>query len=234
MREKYLWLAIAVLVVLTLGQARFIHKHSLAATEDLEQQPLRPEIQKSFHAEKASDSRWEEFETWRDKIKGQLNLGTPLQERDFDVFFNDRFFSRDYNPFTEMEHIHRQMRDVFAGPKKTLFDNYWDKWFAQRLGIEEFKVDILRANRDVTLIIYVPGLIAKIADIDITNDRIKLSFSAKISSEEKSAGGIIKKESSQSYVKILPIPEEAAANTGKMEIDGERVKIKFDLKKSEK
>lgn len=232
MREKYLWLAIAVLTALTLGQSCYIYERNLSAKEAFEKEPLRTEIHKSFQVEKAVDAQWEEFEKWRDRIQKQLNQGNPLLERDFDAFFNDRFFSGKFSPFTELERIHRQMSDEFEGAEKNLFEDYWDKWFGQRMRMGRFKTDILRTGRDVTIIIHAPGLDGKTAEINITDDRIRMFFSAKTASEEKSAGGTVKRESSQSYVKILPIPEDAEAGTGKVEIDGERVIIKFALKTS--
>ncbi|OGR42277.1 MAG: hypothetical protein A2X35_00810 [Elusimicrobia bacterium GWA2_61_42] len=230
MREKYLWLVIAALTALTLGQACYIYECGLSAKEIPEKTPVQSDMPQKGYSEKASDAQWAEFEKWRDRIHAEINRGKPLAERDFDAFFDERFFSRRPRPFDEMERIRRQMSDLFNAPEKSSFEEYWEKWFEQRLRMTQFRTELIRTGRELILEIYVPGLAATAADINITGERIRMSFSAKTSSGEKTAGGLIKKESSQNYVKILPVPAEAVAGTGRVEIYGDRVKIKFELK----
>lgn len=230
MREKYLWLAIIFLTLITVGQACFIYEQSAVANE-LSPPPVRPEIHKAGHAKQAADSQWEELEKWRGKVRGQLSRGVPLRDPDFDLFFDDSFFMFRLRPFYDIERIRRQLSEEFPEPEKNLFDSYWDAWFARRLRMGQFKTETARTGNEVVLTIHVPGLAAKTADINITEERIKMSFSAKTSSEEKSAGGLVRKESSQSYVKILPLPVDAEPGTGKVEVTGDRVEIKFAIKK---
>ena len=230
MREKYLWLAIIFLTLITVGQACFIYERSAVANE-ISPWPVRPEIHKEGHAEKAIDSQWAELQKWREKVRSRLSRGTPLQDPDFDMFFDDGFFMRSLNPFSEMERIRRQMSETFVEPEKNLFDGYWDRWFAQRMRMGQFTTETTRTGNEVLLTIQVPGLTAGTADIDITQDRIKISFGAKSSSEEKRPGGLVRKESSQSYVKILPLPAGAEPGTGKVEMESGRVLIKFAIKK---
>jgi HSP20 family molecular chaperone IbpA len=230
MREKYLWLAIIVLTVLTLGQACYIYDQNAIAKDIYEELPGPPEIVQKGYSEKAYDAQWNELEKWRKRVREQINQGLPLAEPDFDDFFNDRFFAGRLNPFAEMERVRRQMSDEFRDMEKKLFDDYWDNWFEQRMMLGRFDIDVKTTEKAITLTLQVPGLSAKTADINITNDRIKIAFSARTSVEEKSAGGIVKRSALRSYLKILPVPEEAAPGTGKIETDGERVKIIFDRK----
>jgi len=232
MREKYLWLAIIFLLLLTMGQSCYIYERNATAKDISEPPRAIPEIYQKAYSEKAFDAQREELGKWRDRIQNELDRGNPLGEPDFDVFFDDAFFSRKPDPFTEMEQIHRHMSDRFQGSEKSAFEDYWDKWFAQRLAMGQFKTGLTRTASDVTLTIDVPGLSGKTADIDITADRIKISFSAATSSSEKSAAGVVKKESSQNYIKILPLPPDAVAGTGKVEITGQQVKIKFGRRKN--
>jgi len=230
MREKYMWLAIIFLLLLTVGQACYIYERNAVAKE-ISEPPGPPEIYQKAYSEKAFDAQWEELEKWRVKVREQINQGFPLLDPDFDDFFNDRFFSGRVNPFAEMERVHSQVSGEFRDSDKTLFDGYWDKWFQQRMKMGQFKTELARTDKDVTLTIRVPGLAARTADINITDDRIRIAFSARTSSVEKSGEGIVKKETSQSYIKILPVPEDAARGTGKVEIGKEEVKIKFERKK---
>lgn len=229
MREKYLWLAISVLTALTLGQACYIYEEKAVAKEFMNDQPPgQPELHRQGHSDKAFDAQQEEFAKWRVKVREQINQGFPLLERDFDVFFGDRFFAGRVNPFAEMERLRKQLSGEFRDSDKTLFDGYWDKWFEQRMRLGQFKTEVSRTDREVTLAIRLPGLAAGTADVNMKEGMIKLSFQSRSFSEHKSAGSLIKRESSESYVKILPVPEDAVPGTGKVQIDGEVVKIKFE------
>lgn len=230
MREKYLWLVIAVLLVLTLGQSCYIYEQRVSAGENSGPPPLQPDIHQRLYSEKSYDAQWEELEKWREKVHGQIGRGDPLLERDFDILFNDRFFSGKFSPFTEIERIRREMSGRFGRSERLLFDGYWDKWFEQRMLMGEFRTDIVRSGRDVTIGINIPGLAEDALDINITDERIKISFSARTGSAEDLPGGGVKSSSSRSYVKILPLPVDAVPGTGKVKVEGERVKIRFDLK----
>lgn len=231
MREKYLWLIITVLTLLTLGQACYIYRSQACAAEN-QAPPVRPGIHSSLYSEKAQDTQWQEFEKWREKVQGQIGRGDPLLERDFDIFFNDRFFSGKFSPFTEIERLRSEVSGRFGGQEKLLFDGYWEKWFEQRMRMGEFRTDMVRSDKYVTLGINAPGLAGDTLNIDITDERIRISFSARTASEEKLVSGLIKKEAYRSYVKLLPLPADAAPGTEKVKIQGERVEIRFDLKKT--
>lgn len=229
MREKYLWLAISVLTALTLGQACYIYEGRAVAKEFMEDPPpVQPGIHRQGHAAKAYDAQQEEFEKWRGKVREQISQGFPLLEKDFDYFFGDRFFTGRADPFAEMERLRRQLSGEFRDSDRTLFDGYWDRWFAQRMRLGQFRTEVTRTDKEVTLAISLPGLAAGTAEVNIKEGRIKLSFQARSASEHKSAGSIIKRESSESYVKILPVPEDAVPDTGKVRIEGELVKIRFE------
>lgn len=230
MKEKYMWAAIVILIVLVLGLTGYIYKQKAFAKDDSAQQP---QAELKAYPGKA-EAQWEELEKWQEGVRKMLSRGDPLKDPDFDSFFGDRFFSRRFDPFAEMDRIHRRMSEEFRASERLLFDDYWGGWYGRRMRMDQFKTEVVRTDKEVTLIIHVPGLAAKTADINITNDRIRMGFSAKTAAEQKSAGGFMKSESSQSYVKIMPVPEGAETGTGKVEIDGERVKIKFALKKSGK
>lgn len=228
MNVKFLWAVIIFLALLVLAEAGYIYRQRSGVRDAAE----RAELDQKGYSEKAMDAQWEELEKWHRKVRGQIGAGNPLLDPDFDGFFNDRFFGRKYSPFTEMERIHRHMMDTLRESERILFDDAWGKWYGRRMLMGQFAAEVTRTDREVALAIRVPGLAAKTANIDITDDRIKISFSAKTSSEEKSAGGFVKKGSSQSYLKIVPVPEDAVPGSGKVEMDGELVKIKFDRRKT--
>lgn len=230
MNVKLLWAVIIFLALLVLVEAGYIYKQRAGEGGG----PAPTEEERKSYSDKGFDARWKELEKWRGKVHERLRSGAPMLDPDFDGFFDDRFFGRKYGPFTEMERIHRQMLETLRESERALFDDSWDRWYGRRMAMGEYKTAVTRTEKDVTLSIQLPGLAARTADIDITEDRIKISFTAKTSDEEKKPGGVMKKGSVESHVKILPLPEDAVPGTGKAEIDGETVKIRFDRRKAKR
>lgn len=229
MNVKLLWAAIIFLLLLVLAQAGYIYKQRPGTGGT----STAPELARAGDTEITTGVQWEELEKWRAKVHKRLGSGEALLEPDFDEFFDDRFFGRRYDPFTEMHRIHRRMLDTLRESERTLFDDYWGKWYGRRMLMGQFATEITRTDREVTVAISLPGLKAGTAAINITDDRIKISFSARTATEEKSGGGITKRESSQNYVKILPVPGDAVPGTGKVKMGKEQVRIVFDRKRTE-
>lgn len=230
MNVKLLWAVIIFLALLVLAEAGYIYKQRAGGKID----PPWAEEERNGYSAKAFDARWKELEKWRAKVHERLRSGTPMLDPDFDGFFDDRFFGRKYSPFTEMERIHRQMLETLRESERVLFDDSWDRWYGRRMQMGRFKTAVTRTEKDVTLTIELPGQAARTADIDITDDRIRISFTARNSAEEKKPGGVTRKESVESHVKILPLPEDAVPGTGMARIDGETVKIRFDRRKAKR
>lgn len=211
MKNKILYGIIAALVFICLGQAYYIYAQQDTSTT-------------TVPAEKWADKT----EKWHKDAQKRIRSGERLSSEFFDDFFNDDFFGRRYNPFVEMERLHKQMEALFRESEKTLFDNSWNTWFTERMSMNDFKTDVSRTDKNVTVAIAVPGIDKKSADININDDRIKISFTAKTVREDKKDSSVSRSESIQSYVKVLPIPEDAVAKTAKTSVERNQVKIVFD------
>ena len=94
--------------------------------------------------------------------------------------------------------------------------------------MEDFKTEIKRKDKKITVAIKIPGIDKKTAEVNINDSRIKISFTAKTVKEEKKAGSVTRSESLRSYVKILPVPQDAVPGTGKAQIEKDAVKIVFE------
>lgn len=234
MREKYLWVGIVVLAALTLGQACYIYEQCVMAGESSGPPPVVTRAEMGEHSRKAYGSQWEEFEKWREKVRGQVGRGAPLLDPDFDGFFDDAYFSRGFDPFAEMERIHRRMSEEFIESERAMFDDAWWRWYGRRMKLGRFKMRTERTDSTVTIVLEVPGLASKTADISVTRDRIRLSFTARTRSVGGRGGTTDVSESEEIYVKIMPLPSEAEPGSEKVEIKGETVRIRFDLRKERK
>ncbi len=211
MSTKFLYGVIALLLIACLGQAYYIHskKTSAPAAASLNDWPSRTG-------------------KLRQNVRQKLQKREALPPALFDDFFNDEFFGRRFNPFAEMERMHRQMAEMFQEAEKRQFDDSWGKWFAERIGMDGFKTNISRTDKNVILTLAIPGIDDENMDININNDRIRISFTTKNVQDKKERGGAMHSESSQSYLKIMPIPEDAVAGTAKTAMEKDLVTITFD------
>jgi HSP20 family molecular chaperone IbpA len=213
MNTKVLYGVIALLLFACLGQAYYIH------------------LKKSADPAVSSGTDWpSRTDKLQQDVRKKLQKREALPPELFDDFFNDEFFGRRFNPFEEMERMHRQMAEMFQETEKQQFNNSWGKWFSERIGMDDFKTNIFRTDKNVILTMTIPGVDSKTADININNDRIRISFSAKNVQDKKEGGGVMHSESSQSYIKIMPIPDDAIPGTAKIEIKNNQVTITFDKK----
>jgi HSP20 family molecular chaperone IbpA len=228
MKEKFLWIAVIALAALCAGEAWYIHagrgRQAPAAAARALTEARRDSEAKAFA------SAAEDMEAWRNKVHERLMKGTAPAPEDFDRFFDDEFFGRRFSPFAEMERIHRQMTEAFKDSERVMFDDSWDKWFAERMDMDQFETSVERSDKEVVVTVKVPGIDKAKADISVNNDRIKMAFTSRRENEEKTAAGVAKSEAVRSYVKILPVPADAVPGSSKSVVEGDKVKIVFARK----
>lgn len=232
MKEKLLWIAVIALAALSAGEAWYI-RAGRGKTLPVPEARARAAARRDDEA-KAFGSRLSGLEAWRDSVHKRLMQGTAPAPEDFDRFFDDEFFGRRFSPFAEMERIHRQMTEAFKDSERAVFDDSWDKWFTERMDMDQFETSVERSDKEVVVTVKVPGIDKAKADISVNNDRIKLSFTSRKENEEKGADGVVKSEAVRSYVKILPVPVDAVGASGKTSVDGDKVRIVFARKTAAK
>ncbi len=212
MKEKAMWTLVALLALLSAGEAYYIFGARAGAARR-----TAPSYQEP----------WKELEDWQKTLDSRLSGGGALNNGDFDSFFNDSFFERRFTAFAQLERIHREMMDAFEGQKKREFGDSWDKWFSERLSMSGFDTQVSRAGGKVVMTISIPGLDAKNTEINVNRDRVRLSFSARSAGSEKNARGNVRSESEESFEKILPVPSGADGNTARVSVKGDAVIITF-------
>lgn len=228
MREKFMWLVIGALLLITVHHACGNRRHTAAAT-DLPGQPLRPDREGAYAA-RAADSQWAELQKWRGRVSERVGRGEPLLPPDFDAVFGDAFFAGRRDPFADLETIRRQTADGLSGPGKGLFERNWAAWFGQRMRMGEFAATVRTSADAVTLEVKVPGLVPGTAAADVTPERIRLTFTVRTSAALSGSGGMLRKESSRSYTKVLPVPDGADPAGARTEASPDAIKLRFARK----
>ena len=212
MKKALLYTMLVALSIICLGQGYYIYaqkKSSDTVTAD-----NLPSLSEKLHQ----------------NVKEHISRGEALSYTMFDDFFDDEFFRQTFNPFSEMERIHKQMAAMFQESERNMLDNSWDNWFNERLGMDDFKTKVSRTDKNVVLTVDVPGIDGNTASVDINDNRIKISFTARNIQEKNDKTGTMHQEYSQSYMKILPMPEDAVATGVKTLIEENKVTITFNKK----
>ena len=171
-----------------------------------------------------------ELKNWQAEVSGQIARDKMLEGKVFDRFFNDEFFRNHSDPFAEMERIRKEMRNMFSKTDMNVFNSSWDKWFKERMRMDEFRTQVSRTDKNVIVAISVPGIKLQTEDISVSKGRIKISFNAVSKHEEKKNGGVVKSEISKSYEKIMPVPEDAVPRAYDAKIQGDTIRITFARK----
>lgn len=211
MTNKVLWYAVGLLGVACAGQA--YHIHSQKKVKD-----VRP----------VADDFRREQEKWFSQARENMFKGTPVPFRHFDELFNDEFFGRRFDPFSEIEDFNKKMGHLLPDNQRLLFGQSWKDWFHDRMDVAEIRPEIKTTEKDVTVSFKVPGLEGESLNIDVNNDRIRIGYDAKTVEEKKSDTGVSRSESVRHFEKILPVPEEAKAHTNRIVRDRNVVKIIFE------
>ena len=212
MKEAVLYTLLGALTVACLGQGYYIYTHRKSSAP-------------------APHGAWPaRTEKLNQNVQRSISRGEALPPAVFDDFFNDEFFGRRLDPFAEMERIHRQMADMFRSSERAMLDSSWNSWFNERMGMDEFRAKVSRTDKNVVLSFDIPGIDGNTADININDDRIRISFTARDVQDKNDGKGAVRRESTRSYMKILPVPEDAVPSSAKTSIDKDRVTITFDKK----
>ena len=167
---------------------------------------------------------------WVTQADKEMAQGRPVPFRSFDSLFNDRFFNRKFDPFSEMEKTFSAIDPLFKEEHKPLFEKSWDDWFGQRMNTTDISTQVSSSANQVIVSAKIAGLKEGSLNVNVDENRIRMSYSAKKTQEQKDAKGNIiqRSESEQDFEKILPIPQEADPKRFNIVQNGDEVKIIFD------
>lgn len=128
--------------------------------------------------------------------------GLPM--RGFEALFDDHFFSRRYEPFV-------------------------DRWLAEGLDRPALQARTKETGEKVVVELRIPGLDAGSLDVSVDDSRIRVAYDAKEvrSGKDRSGREYFRGVSVRHFERIMPVPESADGRDGRIERDGDLVKIIF-------
>lgn len=173
---------------------------------------------------------WAHMNSWVSGINQELKSGQPVPLQEFDKLFNDEFFSRQFDPFREIDNFSEKIATRVASDQQALLNDSWAQWFKNRMDVGDLHPQISSTPRQVILAMTIPNIRGDSLKVDVTKDRIRLSYQVEKSHEEKDQQGHVTQSftSMENIEKIMPVPDGANAGTWRVIRRPEAVEIVFD------
>ena len=190
-------------------------------------------IYKQYAKDSAKDSD-NTFETFSSSLRDKFKKDQKERRDEFDRFFDDDFFSKQTDPFAEMERMQKQLDKMMGRQSRGIFNDSWDSWFGDRFfgGSDDVEFN-QKENKDAYIItLRIPNLKKNKLDIKIEKDGISISGDFSQIAEKKDADGkiISKREVHRTISKKFPIPSDA--DHQKAEVKNKKDKIIITLPKN--
>jgi HSP20 family molecular chaperone IbpA len=210
MSKTTLWIIIGILAAISLCQSRPIYAQN-RSTQSVTQDP------------------WQEQDQWMAEVRKHLFQQDPVPLKQFDDLFNDRYFGYRFDPFAQIEQFQKRMRSMLGPDEQSLFSRSYGNWFNNRMNVANISPEVKTTEKEVILSFKIPGLDGESMNININKDRIRIAYEAKTITDKRDekGGSYFKRESSQHFEKIMPIPEGADAKDNRIVHEGDTVKIIF-------
>jgi HSP20 family molecular chaperone IbpA len=121
------------------------------------------------------------------------------------------------------------MRSMLGPDEQSIFSRSYGDWFDSRMNVANISPEVKTTEKEVILSFKIPGLDGESLNINVNDDRIRVSYDAKTIREEKAAKGAssFRSETVQHFEKIMPIPDGADAKDNRIVHEGGTVKIIF-------
>ncbi|MCX7641615.1 MAG: hypothetical protein N2Z20_03170 [Elusimicrobiales bacterium] len=170
---------------------------------------------------------------WDEFIKKHIQENNKIEKEIFDSIFNDKFFSKDYNPFEEIENFRKRMLKTFSDNNHLdIFNDSFSKWFEERILKENTisnEIEIKNKESENEYIIEIQNNIDKNSSVsvDVKQDYIKISYEKKNIDEKNEANVKSSFSSHIKSVKYFSLPPQIRGKDYNIETKDNKVIIKF-------
>lgn len=145
----------------------------------------------------------------------------------FDEMFDDKFFSKDYDPFQEIMNFYKRMMKILDEHQKKIFSDSFKNWSYNRIGYGELKVNQKEDGKYYIVEIITDNLENKNLSIEIKNDYIKISSEYKNISEKKSEKNYQSSSQYFNMIRYISLPVEYRGKEYKIENEKDKIIIRF-------
>lgn len=169
-------------------------------------------------------------------IKKHIEESKRIEKEIFDSIFDDKFFSRDYNPFEEIDRFKNRIISILSNNRDLdIFNDSFSKWFSERIISTNNIVDgfeIKTHENDKKYIVEIESKSDKNSNlsIDIKPEYIKISYEKKEINEKENNKTKISSSSYISSVKYFSLPSYIKGKEYNIEREGNKIIISFEKK----
>ena len=178
----------------------------------------------SLTAQKKSEG--EGYRSLEEMIKKEIEERRKIEKEFFDSFFNDKFFSREYDPFEEIEEFKKRMESI-AGKNNLYFSEPFNEWLEMKTGDGDIKIERRDAPGEYTLAIDISNLRNKNLSVEVKNDYVKISYDSKKTGEEDRQNIKYRTYSAIRMEKYISLPESVRGKEHSIEKEKDKIIIKF-------
>lgn len=166
-------------------------------------------------------------------IKKHIEQTQKMEQEIFDSMFDDNFFSRDYNPFAEIEKFRKRMEKILGNSTAgDIFNDSLSKWLKERIADSDFSDESLTVKTQENDEFYTVEIENKDPSnsalyIDVKSDYIKITKEKKSKDEKEDK---YYKSQTSSYFKSIRyfhLPRHIAGKDHYIESKGNKIIIKF-------
>ena len=186
------------------------------------------------HAKGSAKDSDNTFETFSSSLRNKFKKDQKERRNDLDQFFDDDFFSRQTDPFSEMERMQKQLDEMMGRQSRGMFNDSWNSWFGDRFfgGADDVEFNQKEKKDSYIITLRIPNLKKNKLDIKIDEDGIGISGEFSQIAEKKDVDGniISKREVHRTISKKFPIPSDA--DHQKAEVKNKKDKIIITLPKN--
>lgn len=143
----------------------------------------------------------------------------PGEPPAFDRLFNDDFFSRNTDPFGEMERIRKEMRDLM--PQPSVFDERFDTWFEGRFDTFS-KAGVEQEDEGDTIAWRIDTGDQSVSEaaVNVKDGYVIISAEAERKNDNRVAVTTIRQQ--------FPVPANVEPQTARIEREDNEIVVRFD------
>ncbi len=210
MTNRTLWGAVLLLGVACAAEGSYILQH---------REPERPRPAPGLARDATRD-----LDRWTADVREEIGRAGKVGEREFDNLFGDRFFDKRVDPFAEIGRVEREVRERLVGKDRGRLDDSFRDWFGKRIDLAGISSRVEEKGGKVDVTFDIPGLDAKSVKVDVNPNRIRLGYEA----TGKATSGGATARLSESFEKLLPLPEDADPNGFEVRKDRSHLTLIFN------
>ncbi|MGC9070862.1 MAG: hypothetical protein ACP5IO_06095 [Elusimicrobiales bacterium] len=189
----------------------------------------------SFLVAHEKDKKYDDVYYWDRLLKRHIEETKKMEKEIFDSIFNDKFFSKDYDPFMEIENFRKRMKKMLEAVDYDIFSNSFNRWFDERIinpNSHLTDIKLMTSENDEIYTVEIENTEPKNLNIsiDIKPDHIKITSQRMVENEKEQKNIKSYQSSYFKYIRYFSLPPHIRGKDYSIENSPNKIIIKFKKK----